>query len=207
MRRILFLIGRICALLFPCRMYQSLVNLLQWFYTGYRTLRFKSFGKHSKMGFAMHIVGEKHIVIEDFVIFGGGTSLTAFSLDGNQDKTIISVGEGSVLGSDCHITAAEGIFIGRGLRTGKSVLISDNAHGDCHVKSQMMMKPDDRPLYVKGPVRIGDNVWIGEKAAIMSGVTIGDGAVIGANSVVTHDVPSYSIVAGCPAKIIFKCGS
>lgn len=207
MRKLLFGFGRMCALIFPYRKLNSFCNLMQWFYTGYRTCKFKSFGKHSKMGFAMHIVGEEHIVVEDHVFLEGNTALTTFSLNDDKDRTIISIGEGSVIGPDCHITAAEGTFIGKGLRTGKSVLISDNAHGDCHVKSQMMMKPDDRPLYTKGPVRIGDNVWIGEKVAIMPGVSIGDGAVIGANSVVTHDVPAYPIVAGCPAKIIFRCDS
>lgn len=51
----------------------------------------------------------------------------------------------------------------------------------------------------KGPVNIGNDVWIGDRAIILSGVTIGDGAVIGAGSIVTHDVDPYSIVAGVPA--------
>jgi len=54
----------------------------------------------------------------------------------------------------------------------------------------------------KGNVVIGNDVWIGYGAIILSGVTIGDGAVIGAASVVTHDVPPYAIVVGNPAKII-----
>jgi virginiamycin A acetyltransferase len=54
----------------------------------------------------------------------------------------------------------------------------------------------------KGDVVIGNDVWIGFNAIILSGVKIGDGAVIGAGSVVTHDVPPYAIVAGCPARII-----
>ena len=58
------------------------------------------------------------------------------------------------------------------------------------------------PLYRKGPVVIEDNVWIGEKASIMPGVHIGKGAIIAANSVVTHDVPAYAVVAGVPAKIV-----
>ena len=49
---------------------------------------------------------------------------------------------------------------------------------------------------------IEDNVWIGEKASIMPGVHIGKGAIIAANSVVTHDVPAYAVVAGIPAKVI-----
>ena len=131
---------------------------------------------------------------------GGGSSLTAFPND-DGNKIMISIGAGSVFGHDVHITAANGIFIGKGLRTGKSVLISDNAHGNCRDQKQLLMRPDDRPLYSKGAIFIGENVWIGEKAAILSGVHVGDGAVIGANSVVTHDVPAFSIVAGCPAKI------
>jgi acetyltransferase-like isoleucine patch superfamily enzyme len=53
----------------------------------------------------------------------------------------------------------------------------------------------------KGDVHIGNDVWIGEQAYIMSGVTIGDGAVIGLRSVVTHNVPPYAIVAGSPATV------
>ena len=54
----------------------------------------------------------------------------------------------------------------------------------------------------KGPVIIGNDVWIGAQCVILSGVKIGDGAVVAANSVVTKDVPPYSIVAGSPAKVI-----
>jgi acetyltransferase-like isoleucine patch superfamily enzyme len=54
----------------------------------------------------------------------------------------------------------------------------------------------------KGSVSIGNDVWIGSEALILSGVTIADGAVIGARSVVTRDVPAYAVVAGNPAKII-----
>lgn len=54
----------------------------------------------------------------------------------------------------------------------------------------------------KGPTIIGNDVWIGFRALILSGVTIGDGAVIGAGAVVIHDVPPYSVVAGNPARIM-----
>lgn len=56
--------------------------------------------------------------------------------------------------------------------------------------------------HINKPVIIGNDVWIGEKVFINDGITIGDGAIIGAHSVVTHDVPSYAIVAGAPAKVI-----
>lgn len=54
----------------------------------------------------------------------------------------------------------------------------------------------------KGDIVIGNDVWIGYEATILSGVTIGDGAIIGAKSVVTKDVPAYSVVDGIPAKEI-----
>ena len=63
------------------------------------------------------------------------------------------------------------------------------------------MNPHDIPMR-EGTIKIGDNVQIGMRALILPGVTIGDGAVIGANSVVTRDVPPYTTVAGQPAKVI-----
>ncbi len=65
-----------------------------------------------------------------------------------------------------------------------------------------MYNPIHRPLVVKGPIVIEDNVWIGERVCILSGVNIGKGAIIAANSVVTHDVPEYCVAAGSPAKVI-----
>lgn len=67
------------------------------------------------------------------------------------------------------------------------------------------MAPDDREVVTK-PVRIGNNVWIGEGAAVMPGVTVGNGVIIGTNAVVTHDVPDNTIVAGVPAKPIKSFG-
>ncbi|MCD6227070.1 transferase [Candidatus Micrarchaeota archaeon] len=59
---------------------------------------------------------------------------------------------------------------------------------------------------VKKDVKVGNNCWIGYRVFIKEGVTIGDNVVIGAGSVVTKDIPSYSIAAGCPARVIKKIG-
>ena len=61
---------------------------------------------------------------------------------------------------------------------------------------------DNENVYPYKRVKVGNDVWIGTKVIVMGGVTIGDGAVIGAGSIVTKDVPPYAIVAGVPAKII-----
>lgn len=62
------------------------------------------------------------------------------------------------------------------------------------------MKPSAR--FNRGGVSIGDDTWIGTNVVIAGTVEIGKHCVIGANSVVTHDIPDYSVVAGCPARVI-----
>jgi len=72
--------------------------------------------------------------------------------------------------------------------------------GNCFKKVDFIdegCEPYEQPLTV-----IGNDVWIGDKVFINAGIKVGDGAVLGANSVVTHDVPAYAIVAGAPARII-----
>ena len=66
----------------------------------------------------------------------------------------------------------------------------------------MNVQPRLRQLVSKGEVIIEDNVWIGNNVCILGGVRIGMGSIIGANTVVTKDIPPYSIAAGVPAKII-----
>jgi hypothetical protein len=62
--------------------------------------------------------------------------------------------------------------------------------------------PENREGMCRGDIRVGNDVWIGHEALIMSGVTIGDGAIIGARAVVTHDVRPYAVVGGVPARLI-----
>ena len=105
------------------------------------------------------------------------------------------------LGDHSHITCANKIVIGSGVLTGKRILITDNSHGSITLE-QLQVAPKSRPVISKGDVFIGKNVWIGEKASIMPGVTIGEGSIIGANAVVTSDIPPYSVAVGTPARIV-----
>ncbi len=202
MRYLFLLLGRILSYILPYHFLSKFQNLLQWVYTGYFTKKFQYWGNSSKMGFKMHICGEEMIKVLDNVFIGSGTSLTAFATNNDKRKVKIVIGNDCMIGDDSHITATNSIIIGSGLLTGKSVLISDNAHGNPSENELLKIDPKMRPLFSKGGIVIGNNVWIGEKAAIMPGVTIGDGAIIGANAVVTHNIPPYTIAVGCPAKII-----
>ena len=87
--------------------------------------------------------------------------------------------------------------------TGRFVYIGDNAHGGMSL-DEASIPPTRRNLVSKGEIRIGNNVWIGDKVSIFGGVSIGNNVIIGAGSIVTHDIPSNCIAAGMPARIIKK---
>lgn len=149
------------------------------------------------------IIGGQYISIGDYTHFGKECILTAYdhTLDGSIYTPEIKIGESGNFGAWNHITCVNRVIIGKGFLSGKWVTISDNNHGD-NTWEQLHQEPLYRPVISKGSVIIGDNVWVGEKVTIVSGVTIGDGVVIAANSVVTRDVPAYSVVAGIPARVI-----
>lgn len=113
----------------------------------------------------------------------------------------IIIGDNCCLGEHVHITAIKNVTIKDNVLTGRYVYISDNAHGETTF-AECQIPPVKRKLYTKGGVVIEKNVWIGERVCILSGVHIGEGAIIAANSIVTHDVPEYTLVGGIPAKII-----
>lgn len=123
---------------------------------------------------------------------------------------------------------AEGLAVGIKISVGKTATLSIGdyvymnagtfieAWHDVRIGDHVFMAPfvsiidDDRhevepgaALY-KGPTIVGNNVWLGRNVAVMPGVTVGDGSVIGVNSVVTRDIPPNSFAAGSPARVIRK---
>jgi len=163
--------------------------------------KFASIGKRITFYRFADIRGGKYITIGDDCCFARGTHLTAWKAEGYSPKIVF--GNNCSIGAYNHISCINGIIIGNGLLTGKWITIVDNDHGTTDYES-LQIRPWLRSVVSKGPVVIGNNVWIGDKATILGGVTIGDGSVIAANAVVTKDVPAYSIAAGIPAKIIRK---
>lgn len=108
-----------------------------------------------------------------------------------EGGTLVIKGKGFI-NENVQITCGDRIEIGDGCFIGRDVIIrSYDAHEILKEGYQ-----------VSAPIKIGNNVWIGQSAMILKGVNIGDGAVIAAGSVVTKDVPAHSVVAGVPAKVI-----
>ncbi len=144
--------------------------------------------------------GMRSISIGDSTFIGDYVTLTAWPEAGDSKNVVIEIGSGCSIGDYNHISAANRIVIGNNLLTGKWVSVIDNSHGLTDFDN-LKLPPLERTVSSKGQIIIGNNVWIGDKVTILPGVSIGDGAIIGANSVVSKDVPPYSVVAGVPAQI------
>lgn len=114
----------------------------------------------------------------------------------------ITIGNNVNIETDCHISAINSVTIGDNVLMASFVYISDHSHGNINDAVSYQLPSLKRPLYSKGPVVIEDDVWLGEKVSVMPGVHIGRGAIIGANSVVTKDIPAYAVAVGAPAKVI-----
>lgn len=203
-------IGRLVACFLPFGLVPLCRSFLAYLYTGYVRRCFASWGEGSVMVYKpVYLLGLKYVHVGRGTVIEKGACITAYdsydSYDGQQAfKPCIKIGNNCHIGVNVHITAIEGIEIADNLLTGSNVLITDNAHG-WFDKSAMGVPPVERPLVSKGKVRVGANVWMGNNVCVLPGVTIGDGAVIAANSVVTHDVPPCSMVAGTPARVIKTC--
>lgn len=101
------------------------------------------------------------------------------------------------------IAACESITIGDNVLIASRVFISDHKHGSYNGQSPSVPSdPPEKRQLCSSPIVIEDNVWLGEGVAIMPGVKIGHGCVVGANSVVTKNLPEKTICVGVPAKII-----
>lgn len=161
--------------------------------------QFKFCGKNTRFERIGRLVGAEHISIGDLCFFTEGFYLTAWNKNGKSAE--ISIGNHCDFGAYNHITSTNRVIIGDNLLTGKWVTITDNSHGDTTL-NMLKLSPSKRPIISRGPVIIGKDVWIGDKATILPGVTIGDGAIIAANAVVVKDVPPYTVVAGVPSKIV-----
>lgn len=134
---------------------------------------------------------------------GVGCRLEAFAVNSSKCKRMI-FGSDVQINDYVHLSAMEKIEIGDNVLIASHVYISDNSHGryagKCN-ESSPLIPPKERE-YAISPVKVGKNSWIGEGVIILPGVTIGEGCVIGAHSVVNKSIPAYSIAVGSPAKVI-----
>jgi len=111
------------------------------------------------------------------------------------------LGDCSFIGPNAVIGASGGISIGRDVLIGPNVVISSENH--IFEDAEDLIR--EQEVYRSGVV-IGNDCWIASRVVILDGVTIGQGTVVAAGAVVTSDIPSMSVVAGAPARVIRKRG-
>ncbi|OUN06991.1 acetyltransferase [Flavonifractor sp. An92] len=105
----------------------------------------------------------------------------------------IHIGKNVFINMGCKFQDQGGIYLGDGALIGHNVVLATLNHAK---------SPKDRSSMLPAPIRIGKHVWIGSNATVLPGVTIGDGAIVAAGAVVTHDVPENTIVGGVPARVL-----
>jgi virginiamycin A acetyltransferase len=125
---------------------------------------------------------------------------------GSTIRRDTAIGDYTQINGPIFIRADVGVDIGKYCAIGADVAIISTEHLTTHANIQYKLQDmcGFSSLDNSRPVVIGNNVWIGDRATILSGVNVSDGAVIGACSVVTKDVSPFSVVAGTPARVIRK---
>ncbi len=168
-----------------------IVHQLRWRW------RFKEFGWRSRLEKYDMLTNPKMISIGRRVKIRKGSRIEALG-DKNGKIPKITIGDGTGIHMDFHCGAAESVTIGKNVLIAGRVYITDHDH-----KFDDPVTPPIRSSeLISKPVIIEDGVWLGEGCVILKGVTIHSRAVVGANAVVTRDVPPRAVVGGVPAKII-----
>jgi acetyltransferase-like isoleucine patch superfamily enzyme len=148
------------------------------------------------------IQGRGSLIVGDHVLMDGKCSIT-FASRYTRDPTL-TIGDHTGIGHGCRFVVGKRITIGRHCRIAADVWMFDSSghplDADARRAGAAATDADVRPI------TIGDNVWIGGRAIVHPGVTIGDHAVISAGAVVVSNVPAHAVVAGNPARAVMGTG-
>ncbi len=165
--------------------------------------KFAHFGKNSIIKPFLNSSNEKYISTGDNVNIGSFARITVSTEFGgfkckSKNKIRLKIGDNVDIGNNTFISANNDIQIGNNVIMSSYIFISDHDHSFADINKNL----HEQPLTEDSHVKIGDNVFLGVKSSILKNVTIGNGSIVGANAVVTNNVPPYCVVAGNPAKII-----
>ncbi len=192
---------RLFSYLYPYELNRKIRVLADMVYAEWIRREFGCVGRF-RVHSPLYLHGAKHIYMGNGVYLKGPLRLETLDKYGGQSfSPKINIEDNVVINAYCHIGCINGIRIGKYSTIAERCLIIDHMHGKT-IYEHLRKHTYSRPLYSKGKINIGECVQIGEGCVILPGVTIGEHSIIGANSVVTKNIPPYSIVGGNPAKVI-----
>ncbi len=151
----------------------------------------------------VYVRGKRWMQIGPGFITGPGLRLDAFPV-ASEGGPVLRIGRDVQVNDYVHIAAVHSVVIGDRVLIASKVFITDHNHGSTKgpgPHDSPEVAPIKRPLQF-AEVVIEDDVWIGEFVSVLPGVRIGKGAIVGTMSVVSRDVPAYTMVAGSPARAI-----
>lgn len=159
--------------------------------------QFGSIGLRTYIEKPLRIEHKKNIYLENGVSIASYCWLAANPKTSENGKARLIIRKGCSIGDFAHIYATEEILIDKNVLVANYVYISDNIHGYEDINTPIKCQP----IVQKNTVHIGEGSWIGEHVCVI-GANVGKHCIIGANSVVTHDIPDYCIAVGSPARVI-----
>ena len=165
-----------------------------------RGRRFGAFGEGSIICFpATSLMNERFIEIGENTMIGPHVALSAGMAPGQEclSQPVVRIGDRCLIGRSSGIVGHFSIDIGDDVWTGHHVYITDQNHGYDNVDI-----PISQQSMPEKPVRIGSGSWLGHGTVVLPGADIGEHVVIGANSVVTGSIPSFSVAVGAPARVV-----
>jgi NDP-sugar pyrophosphorylase family protein len=204
MRTILKNFCEIISFLYPERFLSNLKEVNKYIYGAKIKRKFCQHGKNVVIIPSMELKGGKYIAVGENFSAGSGMILQCWD-EYQTEKYLpkLIIGSNAEFGRNNHIGCINEIIIGDNILTGNNVYITDHNHGAV-TSNDLNIAPIKRKLYSKGPVSIGNNVWLGDNVTIMPGVTIGDNVIVGANAVVTKNIAANCVAVGVPARVINK---
>lgn len=168
--------------------------------TSVRGKRFGSFGEGSIILFpTTTIFNENYIHIGAKTMIGEHVALSAGMMPGQKCLTnpVVKIGDRCLIGRGSGIVGHLSIVIGNDVWTGHHVYITDQSHG-----YEDILRPISEQSQPERAVSIGDGSWLGHGVVVLPGAKIGKHVAVGANSVVTGELPDFCVAVGSPARVI-----
>jgi len=156
---------------------------------------FNGFGRGTRILRPRRLDGSHRISLGKNVFINNDSWIETINAFDKEPEIII--GDCTYIGNSSHIISTQSIVIGSNVLIADRVYLADYSHGYKNISVPIVNQPLER----RSVVKIGGGSWIGEGVVVI-GASIGKNCVIGANSVVTRDVPDFSLAVGCPAKVI-----